>query len=72
MTEDLKELLGRKMVAESIIKELETVSDSDSRKQEAIDHYKKQLSNIESRIDKSKPKDVVIGLKSTNLTAKRG
>lgn len=72
MTEDLKELLGRKMVAESIIKELETVSDSDSRKQEAIDHYKKQLSNIESRIDKSKPKDVVIGLKSANLTAKRG
>jgi len=72
MTEDLKELLGRKMVAETIIKELETISDSDSRKQDAIDHYKKQLSNIESRIDKSKPKDVVIGLKSTNLTAKRG
>lgn len=69
-------LIARKMVAIKVLSVLQNeVDDSDPRKKDAIEHYQKQLQEIEQKIAQrkisaeTKPNDVVIGLASARMRA---
>ena len=69
--EDENTLKIRISVCKFCIKVLETNATDDSRQPDALVHYKAQLVELESKLDSiNKPPDIVIGLRSANLSGK--
>jgi len=64
----LEELKFRINLCKFCIKTLEEVPDSEPLKKDALEHYRKQLATMESRLPKPPP--TVIGLKTAVLSAK--
>ena len=72
MGSSLDELRGRRAMARAFIKVLESISDSEPRKAEALRHYHAQYDEIQQAITAldptDKPEDIVVGVKSATLS----
>jgi len=62
-----EELKFRINLCKFCIKTLEEVADDEPLKKDALEHYRKQLATLESRLPKPPP--TVIGLKTAVLSA---
>jgi hypothetical protein len=68
---ELQELRARRIICLACIRIIEEASDSDPRKAEALEEYKKQLAELDDLIA-GKPPDIVVGLKPAVLFADPG
>lgn len=71
-TESVKDLYARRALCQAILAELEQIDPSEPRRAGALEEYKRQLAEVDAKIAKltGKPPDVVVGLKSAQLSAK--